>query len=397
MITPSRPLRRHEGFVVRARFTAVPTPADVSTAFFITPDGSAMSAQPDLAHDIFPSNDHPSDKATFSFALDVPAGTVAVANGVRTGRRTRRGRSESVWVMRQPMTTQLIQVAVGDYDVTSRGFHRGLPVRDLTAPSLTAFLEAKISRVLYQLDWTQERFGRYPFDIYGSFVVNEEIGFALETQSLSIYDPRWFTLLPQGVWDPVMVHELTHQWFGDHVSVEEWSDLWLSEGHATWYEVNYAEEHGFLEEDTAGSPDENGYADLDDWMRAVYARGDQWRALYGPVALPAAAETLFSDNVYPGGALVLYALREKVGRRTFERIEREWLRRYSGESASTDDFIALASRISGRDLRGFLGEWVYGTTTPPMPNHPDWTVLPVPPEAAAARAPSAEPRTALRD
>jgi aminopeptidase N len=63
---------------------------------------------------------------------------------------------------------------------------------------------------------------------------------------------------------------------------------------------------------------------------------------------------------------------------------------YRGQSASTDDFIALASKVSGQDLTGFLQSWLYGKTTPAMPGHPTWTVDPVKPSgSAAARATSA--------
>ena len=129
-------------------------------------------------------------------------------------------------------------------------------------------------------------------------------------------------------------------------------------------------------------------------MRAVYAHGDQWRADSGPVARPSSAETLFDFNRYHGGALVLYALRQKIGDRAFQRLEREWLRRYRDRSASTADFIALASRVARRDLRGFLRAWLYGTETPPMPGHPDWTVDPVEAPAPSLRshAPTARRR-----
>ena len=120
-------------------------------------------------------------------------------------------------------------------------------------------------------------------------------------------------------------------------------------------------------------------------MKAVYAHGDQWRAEDGPVATPTSEDTLFSFQVYHGGALVLYALRQVVGAATFQRIERTWLQTYEGKSASTDDFIALASRVSGRNLTGFLRQWVYATKTPPMPGHPDWTVDPVQQVAPLAR------------
>ena len=84
-----------------------------STAFFITPDGSATAPQPDLAHHIFPSNDHPRDKASYSFRIDVPAGEVAIANGVPTGRRTHGGRTVWTYVQRQPMASELLQLAAG--------------------------------------------------------------------------------------------------------------------------------------------------------------------------------------------------------------------------------------------------------------------------------------------
>ncbi|MFD0392739.1 hypothetical protein ACFQ3Z_08330 [Streptomyces nogalater] len=79
---------------------------------------------------------------------------------------------------------------------------------------------------------------------------------------------------------------------------------------------------------------------------------------------------------YDGSALVLFALREKVGEETFGRIERAWVTAYRGRAAGTRDFIALASRIAGEDLGPFLTAWLYGAHTPPMPGHPDWQVDP---------------------
>lgn len=392
VITPRRALRDGERFVVRiAGFAATPTePSDdpLSVVFFTTPDGSATAPQPYYARMIYPSNDHPRDKAAFRFDFDVPAGTDAVANGVEVSNRTRGGRTHTTYVMRRPMATQLTQLAVGDWDFTSPGRRRGVILRDVTAPSLTDRLLEPLSLGPSQLDWLTERVGRYPFDIYGTFVVDADIGFALETQTLSLFDIGWFDA-PQGVWDPTMVHELAHQWFGDDVALYEWSDLWLSEGHTSWYEFLYAEERGQLEEDTTFWPDEQGYPTLEELMRAVYAHGDQWRHDFGPVARPSSGDPadLFSFNVYHGGALVLYALRQKIGSRAFQRVERAWVDRYGGKSASTEDFIALASKVSGRNVTGFLRNWLYGETTPRMPGHSDWEVDPVV-EESGLRAPA---------
>jgi len=98
VVTPSRPLRSGQVFSTRVRhFTATPTtvqPGQATVAFFSTPDGSATAPQPDLAHRLFPSNDHPRDKARFTFTLDVPQGTTAVANGtIRMARKTPCSRS----------------------------------------------------------------------------------------------------------------------------------------------------------------------------------------------------------------------------------------------------------------------------------------------------------------
>jgi aminopeptidase N len=250
--------------------------------------------------------------------------------------------------------------------------------------SLTADLRPQLDTQLAHLPWMEERVGRYPFDAYGSLVV-DDLPFALETQTLSIYGIFWFRELPQGVWEPTLVHELAHAWFGNSVSPWEWSDLWLNESHATWYEIHYAEERGQLAEDTAGLLNEEGYADVESLMRAVYAAGDIWRAQFGPVGLQrgGTVEEFFTPNQYQGGALVLYALRQVIGRDAFDRLEREWVERYAYGVASTADFIALASEIAGRDLKPFLTAWVYGEQTPPMPGHPDWTVDPVEEEVTA--------------
>lgn len=382
VVTPRRALRRNRRFRVTVEFTGhpvIPEPGDeVPFGWFTTVDGSVTAGQPDRSHEIYPSNDHPSDKATYSFRLDVPEGITAAANGSYSGSRTRAGRTTWRYELRQPMATQLVQLAVGDLEIIERGRRRGVNLRDVAPTAREPWLDEALATTPRHLDWMSDQVGRYPFDDYGVLAVDQFFLYALETQTLSLhpvllFDPENFDPV---TWETIMVHEIAHQWFGDSVAIRFWSDLWLSEGHATWYEWNYGDQFYDI--------------DLTERIRAAYAQGDNLRAQYGPVALPSSNELfdLFSPNVYDGGAVVLYALRQVIGEEVFQRLERRWAQEFRGESVDTEDFIAFASRIARRDLRGFLRSWLYGTTTPPMPDHPDWAVDPVGTPAQQAQSSS---------
>ena len=368
VITPPLPLPRDQFFLITVvHFASSPKaidPRSFVTPFFVTPSGSAWALQPNNAHLVFPSNDHTSDKATFSFRIDVPEGTTAIANGVETDRRTADGRTTFWFEHDEPMATELAQVVVGAFTVVSRGEHAGVPVRDVVPNQFAADLIPTLAVVTDHLDFMHGLVGDYPFSIYGSLVGDARFGFALETQTLSLYSSTSFRGTPAS-YGPVMVHELAHQWFGNSVAPAQWSDVWANEGHATWYEMSFR--FGL------DSPAFIGR------MQALYAQGDVYRRAFGPVASPRAGDiaSLFNNNVYNGGALALYALRQQVGDAVFQQIERSWVTTYRGKSASTADFIALASQVAGYDLTKFLTEWFYGTETPPMPGHPEWEVTPV--------------------
>src|SRR5262249_12070786 len=153
-------------------------------------------------------------------------------------------------------------------------------------------------------------------------------GFELETQTLSLFEKHVFTepAYPQWYIESIMVHELSHQWFGDSVSPRTWSDVWLNEGHASWYEALYAQE--------------KAHKSLDDRVKAAYAPPDRWREPGGPPAMPKAPApgqkiSIFRPNIYDGAALVLYALRQEIGEPAFERLERTWVQEHRDSTAST--------------------------------------------------------------
>ncbi|MFJ9640249.1 M1 family metallopeptidase [Streptomyces sp. NPDC101178] len=350
---------------ITVRHTSDPAGTSGNGGWIRTADGLAMANQADAAHRVFPSNDHPSDKAHFTFRITAPKDLTAVANGLPAG-HTRNG-ATTTWTYRteHPMATELAQVSIGRSHVHHHTGPHGLPLRDVVPAADRERMEPWLKKTPAQLEWMERRVGRYPFESYGVLVADSRIGFALETQTLSLFGKSFFTepAYPEWYVDSVMVHELAHQWFGNSVSPATWSDLWLNEGHATWYEALHAEENG-------------GWT-LERRMREAYKLSDGWRADGGPPAHPdgpAEGEklSLFRPVVYDGSALVLYALRQEIGTAAFDRLERAWVRIHRDGTATTADFTRLASGIAARDLTAFFESWLYGKKTPPMPGHPDW-------------------------
>ena len=371
-ITPAKPLRAGASFTTTVRFTAdraqnppsaafPPLPGDTESLirnWVGTPDGFALMGQPDRAHLFFPCNDHPSDKALFTFRVSVPPGRTVIANGRLAGKSTAGGRTTFVYRSEHPMATDVVQIAVGDFAVRETRTKSGLPLRAAVPAKRAADVGKPVAGLADQISRLERMLGRpFPFEQYGALVVPSDYnGVALETQTISTYS--------EGVLDQtaeefssLATHELVHQYFGDSVSVATWSDMWLSEGHATFYQ---------------SVPFGGGAtAPAEESMRATYAADQDNREQWGPPAAPRDPRAvLFGTN--ETGMLALYALRQEIGAAKFREVERTFLERFRDRSASTQDYIATANAVSGRDLTAFLTAWLTGPTTPPMPGHPDW-------------------------
>jgi aminopeptidase N len=197
------------------------------------------------------------------------------------------------------------------------------------------------------IDYYAELFGPYPFDTYGVLVVDDDLGFALETQTLSLFGSSF-------VDDVVIAHELAHQWFGDAVSPATWQDIWLNEGFAV-----YAE---WLWTDHA----EGGDGDLDEVALEVGASAG---GFLDTPPLDPGADDLFNESVYYRGALTLHALREAIGDDAFFELLQTWFEDYSGRSASTAEFEAMAEEISGEDLDDLFDTWLRSDE---LPDVGDW-------------------------
>jgi aminopeptidase N len=122
-VTPRWSLGRGHVFDTRIVYDGVPkvihAPDLGDGGAFTTDDGVVVLGEPDVAQAWFPSNDHPSDKASFSIALTVPRDLQAVSNGVPAGRSSAKGWTTWRWEQTEPMATYLAMAVVGRFDVTS--------------------------------------------------------------------------------------------------------------------------------------------------------------------------------------------------------------------------------------------------------------------------------------
>jgi aminopeptidase N len=356
VVTPARPVADGGAMTVVVQYAGVPS-TEVGagfTAWIRTPDGAMAVGEPEIAWWWFPSNDHPSDKATFDVSVSVPDGVEAISNGSmpRPPVRETLGYTRWSWRSLKPQATYLTFLTVGQYDVTTDTTESGDPVYNaysqLLTPDFRAAAESSVERTAEITDWESTVFGPFPFEARGGVVGPPgTLGFALENQTRPNYSAAFFR---RGSNTSVIVHENAHQWFGDSVSVADWQHIWLNEGFASYAEWLWSEKN-----------DEGTAQEIFDYLYATNpADAPIWTTAPADPGVP----QLFGDAVYDRGAMTLHQLRRAVGDDDFFTILRTWTADHQYGNGTTEQFIALAEKISGQDLGALFQAWLYTPAKP---------------------------------
>jgi aminopeptidase N len=352
MITPAVPLASGADLSVLVTYDGFPKgfviPSLGAVSGFIrTADGVIVAGEPEAATAWFPVNDHPSDRASYTFRITVPTGFQVVANGVRESMDTRGDWTTHVWQAHDPMASYLATFDVGEWRMRFRTTSSGVPVIDAIDPDVLQRVRASVRREPEILDFLESRFGPYPFEsVGGIFPDTGRLGFALETQTRPVYARVFF---PNG--ESVIVHELAHQWFGDLVAVDRWQHIWLNEGFATYAEWLWSGHEGF------GTPRRTFEA----IWGAIPSDSPFWRVVIGDPGV----DDLFDGAVYVRGAMTLQALRNRVGDDAFWTTLHLWTEQHAFATGATDGFIALAEQVSGQDLSDLFDVWLFTPGRPP--------------------------------
>jgi aminopeptidase N len=362
VIAPRKGIKRGRWFRVEVDYSGTPQPVvdpDGSSEGWIpTNDGAFVVNEPQGSPGWYPVNDSPKDKATYDFEITVPAGIEAIANGVLEDRDTRRGKTTWEWEERDPMAPYLATATNGEFETRFGKLLGRLPEYNAVDPQARPFGDP-LPPPNPQLAWDRievhqpaavelfsDLYGRYPFDAVGAIVdFAPNVFYSLESQGKANY---W--MVP-GV--STIVHEIAHQWFGNAVTLEQWPDIWLNEGFATWSEWIYFEK-------TTGAPAQEEF----DSLYEAWGTDPDFDYLNTPPADVGGPEHLFAGTVYDRGAMTLQALREKVGDERFFRILRTWYWKFRYGNASTADFEDVAERVSRQDLDHFFQVWLYEPVKP---------------------------------
>ena len=350
------PVAANSRHTVRIEYRGTPRPAkgpasrsDVARAGMrVTEDGQLWTMQePFGAFTWYPSNDQPSDKAFYDVKVDVPGTWVGVSNGRMTHRSTVNDRTVTEWTNAHPMSSYLMTIGVGPYKRYHQTGPHGLPM-NYWVPRNRPELVKPLLRTPAAMRWLEKRLGPYPFDRVGVIVTPS--GSAMETQTLVTFGVKNYLYGVREV-RKTIVHELAHQWYGDTVTPNDWRDLWMNEGMATYQDTLWAAAQG--------------WTTWRRWQRQ-WAQDDQlWRDIYGPPGdyLPG---QFASINVYYCTALMWDRLRLKIGTATFNRLVRAWpqanAHRDSNQSRAT--IIAWFEKRTDRELSPFFSKWLNSQKSP---------------------------------
>lgn len=314
-----------------------------SEGWTIAADGGAFVAgEPHAAASWYPLNDTLTDKATFAVQVSVPMQWEVVSNGVRTRDDTEDGWRTVQWQLHSPTLGYLTTVAIDHFDVVTDQRANGAPI--FTAIAADAPHRPELVQQLPDvLDFLESLYGSYPFESAGGIFVDTAVPLSLETQTRPVY-ASWATM-------NTVVHENTHQWWGDAMTLRQWSDICLNECFAS-YTADYL------------WPERTEHLDVDAKYRADVAavRTDPaWWAV--PLQNPGAGQEFTS--VYDRGPMFLHALRRLVGDSVFFPALSQFVQAHHFSTASMPEFRQFMQARTGIDLREFFVAWLDDRVVPP--------------------------------
>jgi aminopeptidase N len=306
----------------------------------------------------FPCVDHPNQRMRSEVVASVPRGWFALSNGELISRRLEGDREMFHWRQAEPHPPYLVSLACGEFD-EEHDRVGNLSVDYYVPKGEGVHIRRSLGRTPQMIRLFEEKLGTpFPWAKYAQVVVSDFLFGGMENTSATTLFDR--VLLDERAaldvdMDSLVAHELAHQWFGDLVTCRDWSHAWLNEGFATYFEHVWREHaEGIDAYDYGLERDLDVYLDEE---RERYRRPIVTNVWSAPI-------DLFDRHLYQKGALMLHALRMRLGEGAFWRGIRTYLGRMRGRSAETRDLMRAVEDATGRSLEAFFDQWLM------KPGHP---------------------------
>ena len=361
----SKPVPRNTRLVVVVSYHGVPRDGLILTTDKAGKRSAVGDNWPNRVHHWIPCLDHPSAKATVSFTVTAPARNLVVANG-RLDRVETVSDTSKRWKYSEgvPIPPYCMIIAAGEFaqvtpsqqEVTPLSYYVPLPDKDV---AVEGFAAANPS-----LKFFSQTVAPYPYEKLALIVGATRFG-GMENSSAIVFTSGLFDSRSKS--EPIskvfkiregtvslVAHEIAHQWFGDSVTESTWSDLWLSEGFATYFAGLVIQRY-------------EGEQAFQKYMKRT---ADEYLRYEKKTSTPihdTETENLFkllNANNYQKGAWVLHMLRSSLGDEAFFRGIRDYYNNHKNSTASTEDLRSALERASGRNLKEFFARWIYGAGHP---------------------------------
>ncbi|MXX54173.1 MAG: M1 family metallopeptidase [Gemmatimonadetes bacterium] len=353
---------------------------DVVVEYFGTPDDGFVIRDnvhgdpvafadnwPNRARFWLPSVDHPTDKATVSLTVHAPPEWQVIGNGALVGRPAPaaadalgggEGRNTWRWASEVPQPTYTMVVGAADFAVESLGRAACgnapvspdpdgcIDVSFWAYPEDVAFARQVFDRAPEMVDFFTRTIGPYPFAKLANVQSATRFG-GMENASAIFYSERAIAASRLG--EGTVAHEVSHQWFGDSVTGADWTQLWLSEGFATYFGALFFEAADGLDD----------FRERMERSRQSYLRSGVTARPIVPADPPENLFDLLNVNNYSKGAWVLHMLRGVVGDETFFEGMRAYYERHAYGTVLTNDLRQAFEDVSGRPLDWFFDQWVF--------------------------------------
>jgi aminopeptidase N len=344
--------------------------------YFIGPDAAHpdrasqcwTQGQDDDSRHYWPCIDHPIEKFTTEVLCTAPAASFVLSNGVlRQRTELPGGRVRWHYALEFPQPAYLVTLVAGPFaEIAARAPRTGIDVFYYAPPGREQEAQRSLGRTPDMIDFFSERIGvPYPYPRYSQITVAEFIFGGMENTTattltdLVLLDER--AALDHDV-DGLVAHELAHQWWGDLLTCREWSEAWLNEGFATYFEYVWREHaKGRDEADLELLVDTDGY--LTEAGR--YQRPVVCRQYDEPIHL-------FDAHLYEKGGRVLHMLRHELGDGAFWRAIGHYARKHAHGSVETRDLARAIEDTTGRNVDELFDRWIARPGHPELAGRWEW-------------------------